>query len=468
MSKREIYRILDAAANRGREALRVVEDAARFLGDSQDLAAKLKETRHRFAIAADKLDRRERMLARDTVGDVGVNIETQDEYRRSSLLDVLVANFARLEESARSLEEFSKIVQPELAREWEQIRYAAYTLEKIAYQSASSFGLDASDNDEEPSAPPVERRAAPTPAPAEEDESSPIAQEEAPETEPEPEAPQNLPQDQSQNSSDSAPEETPPPDSALEQESHPDSAAQEEPGADEKNVAQNVAESVLRNQGNLRAARRAKLARSPLFVQMTRDLPTRELDSLLRSRADAFELCYFDESDARRAEQTEAFLRQWFVAYPNATRSIDDRPLLFSRDTSLWGEALDGWVVPAHAAYEARRVVGKDALVGVGVSNRDDVFAAIEAWNAGLIDFIEVGPVFNGREGAKGYEFLRAFLNVFEDAPPMPIIAYGGIDEQNCHAVFDAGIERIAVSDPILTAPDKPAAVAGFRSYFEE
>ena len=166
MSKREIYRILDAAANRGREALRVVEDAARFLGDSQDLAAKLKETRHRFAIAADKLDRRERMLARDTVGDVGVNIETQDEYRRSSLLDVLVANFARLEESARSLEEFSKIVQPELAREWEQIRYAAYTLEKIAYQSASSFGLDASDNDEEPSAPPVERRAAPRLSPS--------------------------------------------------------------------------------------------------------------------------------------------------------------------------------------------------------------------------------------------------------------------------------------------------------------
>lgn len=446
MSKREIYRILDAAANRGREALRVVEDAARFLGDSHDLAAKLKETRHRFAIAADKLDRRERMLARDVVGDVGVNIETQDEYRRSSLLDVLVANFARLEESARSLEEFSKIVQPELAREWEQIRYAAYTLEKIAYQSATSFGLDAPHDDDEPVAPPVDRRDASTSALPQEDETPQSAQEEAPETEtaPEPETPQ----DQSQELSDAAPEE--------------------ERVADEKNVAQNVAESILRNNGNLRAARRAKLARSPLFVQMTRDLPTRELDSLLRSRADAFELCYFDESDARRAEQTEAFLRQWFVAYPNATRSIDDRPLLFSRDTSLWGEALDGWVVPAHAAYEARRVVGKDALVGVGVSNRDDVLAAIEAWNAGLIDFIEVGPVFNGREGAKGYEFLRAFLNVFEDAPPMPIVAYGGIDEQNCHAVFDAGIERIAVSDPILTAPDKPAAVAGFRSYFEE
>lgn len=454
MSKREIYRILDAAANRGREALRVVEDAARFLGDSQELAARLKETRHRFATAADKLDRRERMLARDTLGDVGVNIETQDEYRRSSLLDVLVANFARLEESARSLEEFSKMVQPELAKEWEQIRYAAYTLEKIAYQSASSFGLDSSDDDEPVATPPL----------PEDDETPRFAEKEA--FEPDADAAQSQPQPQPQKETQPESED----DSDAESESDETPKTEEEPARtpEEKNVAQNVAESILCNKGNLRAARRAKLARSPLFVQMTRDLPTRELDALLRSRVDAFELCYFAESDARRAELTESFLRQWFVAYPNATRSIDDRPLLFSRDTSLWGEALDGWVVPAQAAYEARRVVGKDALVGVGVSNRDDVLAAIEAWNAGLIDFIEVGPVFNGPEGAQGYEFLRAFLNVFEDAPPMPIIAYGGIDEQNCHAVFDAGVERLAVSDPILTAPDKPAAVAGFHSYFEE
>lgn len=463
MSKREIYRILDAAANRGREALRVVEDAARFLGDSQELAAKLKETRHRFAIAADKLDRRERMLARDVLRDVGVNIETPDEYRRSSLLDVLVANFARLEESARSLEEFSKIVQPELAREWEQIRYAAYTLEKIAYQSATSFGLDAADYADEPAEPPVGRRDASTAALPEEDETSRFAQEE-PSDSVASETPQDQPQTPPQ--SPTQPDSAPAQESASSAASEP--AAQAERVSDEKTVAQSVAESVLRGKGNLRAARRAKLARSPLFAQMTRDLPTRELDALLRSRVDAFELCYFDDSDARRAEMTETFLRQWFVAYPNATRSLDDRPLLFSRDTSLWGEALDGWVVPAHAAYEARRVVGKDALVGVGVSNRDDVLAAIEAWNAGLIDFIEVGPVFNGPEGAQGYEFLRAFLNVFEDAPPMPIVAYGGIDEQNCHAVFDAGVERIAVSDPILTAPDKPAAVAGFHSYFEE
>lgn len=136
-SQREIYRILDAAANRGREALRVIEDAARFLNDSEELARRLKEARHRFAAVADKLDRRARLQARDTQADVGVTIATADEYQRASLADVLVANFARLQEAARSLEEFSKIAEPALAREWEAIRYESYTLEKIVWEAGS-------------------------------------------------------------------------------------------------------------------------------------------------------------------------------------------------------------------------------------------------------------------------------------------------------------------------------------------
>ena len=135
MTELKVYRILDAAANRGREALRVIEDAARFLGDSEELTRRLKELRHLFAATAEKLDRDKRLAARDTVGDVGTTVETQDEYERASLKSVLVANFARLEESARSLEEFSKLVEPRLAKEWEQIRYRAYTLEKLVYEA---------------------------------------------------------------------------------------------------------------------------------------------------------------------------------------------------------------------------------------------------------------------------------------------------------------------------------------------
>ena len=144
-STRNVYRILDAAANRGREALRVLEDLARFLDDSPELAARLKDARHRFADVADLLDRDERLDARDSANDVGAAIEADGEYRRDSLLQIVVANCARLQESARSLEEFSKLVEPSLARRWEQIRYDAYELEKLVYAAAKRF-LDAQDD----------------------------------------------------------------------------------------------------------------------------------------------------------------------------------------------------------------------------------------------------------------------------------------------------------------------------------
>ena len=145
MTDLKAYRILDAAANRGREALRVIEDAARFIGDSQELTRALKELRHLFAATSEKLDRDKRFAARDTVGDVGTTVETPDEYERASFRSVLVANFARLEESARSLEEFSKLVEPRLAKEWERIRYRAYTLEKRVYEAAKRFDAEQDD-----------------------------------------------------------------------------------------------------------------------------------------------------------------------------------------------------------------------------------------------------------------------------------------------------------------------------------
>src|SRR5690606_27786054 len=44
-------RIIDANANRAREALRVMEDAARFVLDDADLCADLKSLRHDLAAA---------------------------------------------------------------------------------------------------------------------------------------------------------------------------------------------------------------------------------------------------------------------------------------------------------------------------------------------------------------------------------------------------------------------------------
>ncbi|MGB2781151.1 MAG: thiamine phosphate synthase, partial [Phycisphaerae bacterium] len=44
--RQSVYRILDANANRAREALRVAEEAARFALERADLAEALKRLRH--------------------------------------------------------------------------------------------------------------------------------------------------------------------------------------------------------------------------------------------------------------------------------------------------------------------------------------------------------------------------------------------------------------------------------------
>ncbi len=124
----DVKRLLDANANRAREAMRVMEDAARFLLDDTGLSRELKKLRHDFAAAMRKVPGIE--FSRDTPGDVGTAITTKTEWRRDSVRDVAVAAGKRLSEALRCLEEFGKLLSPEMAAAVKQLRYRAYELEK--------------------------------------------------------------------------------------------------------------------------------------------------------------------------------------------------------------------------------------------------------------------------------------------------------------------------------------------------
>src|SRR6266850_2663422 len=127
-----LLRILDANANRAREALRVMEDYARFSLNHKGLSAELKELRHGLAEAL-KEYLGEAILHRDVQGDVGVEIKTEAEGTRQDLDDVVVAAGKRLGEALRVIEEVLKIVDSSAASRVEKLRYAAYTAEqKIA------------------------------------------------------------------------------------------------------------------------------------------------------------------------------------------------------------------------------------------------------------------------------------------------------------------------------------------------
>ncbi len=134
-----VLRVLDAASNRGREGLRVVEDYVRFVLDDNHLTGQLKRLRHDLAAALASIPLGRRLAARETLADVGTGVSVASEAAREGLEGVLSANFTRLEESLRTLEEFAKVLDPKLAAELERLRYRAYTLQRAVQITAESL-----------------------------------------------------------------------------------------------------------------------------------------------------------------------------------------------------------------------------------------------------------------------------------------------------------------------------------------
>lgn len=122
-------RILDANLNRAREALRVLEDLARFGLGSESLAARLKGLRHDLtrAVSAAAVDPGSLLASRDAAADVGTAITTPGEATRPGPRSVAEAAGGRLGEALRSAEEAAKALgDGPLALALERVRYAGY------------------------------------------------------------------------------------------------------------------------------------------------------------------------------------------------------------------------------------------------------------------------------------------------------------------------------------------------------
>lgn len=125
LTDRGWLRLLDANLNRLREGVRVAEEICRFVFDDANLARSLKELRHNArTVLYDEC-----LQSRDSDEDVlrpTLSIETD----RADIKAVLIANFKRAQESARTLEEILKLHNTQEAEKFKSIRYALYTLEK--------------------------------------------------------------------------------------------------------------------------------------------------------------------------------------------------------------------------------------------------------------------------------------------------------------------------------------------------
>ncbi|MCX7921917.1 MAG: thiamine phosphate synthase [Clostridia bacterium] len=127
----KIFRIIDANINRASEGVRVLEDLARFYYDDKTLSEKLKSLRH--GIRKGIMDYLPQCLEeRDSSNDVGLAISKELKVdNKASLTELVTANFKRLQEALRAIEENLKVIDKyELSKAYEDYRFTSYTLEK--------------------------------------------------------------------------------------------------------------------------------------------------------------------------------------------------------------------------------------------------------------------------------------------------------------------------------------------------
>jgi thiamine-phosphate pyrophosphorylase len=125
-------RIIDANLNRAAEAARVLEDISRFHLSSAALTEEIKSIRHAIRKETDVAGL---IQARDSDRDVA---RVEERSARDGLRDVTLANFRRMEEAFRVLEE----ITAGASRIFSDLRYKAYSLEKRIVRLVSRRSVD--------------------------------------------------------------------------------------------------------------------------------------------------------------------------------------------------------------------------------------------------------------------------------------------------------------------------------------
>lgn len=108
---------------------------------------------------------------------------------------------------------------------------------------------------------------------------------------------------------------------------------------------------------------------------------------------------------------------------------------------------------------EARRILGKDAIIGLSLETKEDYHSLIETDPNPSLDYLAVSPIFDTDTktdtkpawGLEGLRWLRSKTAI-------PIVAIGGIKESNAKAVREAGADSIAVVSAICSAKDPKLA----------
>jgi thiamine-phosphate pyrophosphorylase len=139
---------------------------------------------------------------------------------------------------------------------------------------------------------------------------------------------------------------------------------------------------------------------------------------------------------------------------------VNDRPDLAARL-----EADGVHVGQSDATYaEARRLMGKDRIVGVTCHNsRDLAYGAAEAG----ADYVAFGAFYPTGTKEPSHWAEPEILSIWQETMETPCVAIGGINVENAEPLVRAGADFLAVSAGVWAHSDGPrAAVAAFNAIF--
>lgn len=99
---------------------------------------------------------------------------------------------------------------------------------------------------------------------------------------------------------------------------------------------------------------------------------------------------------------------------------------------------------------QARLLLGDDKIIGTSAHNVEE---ALKAQEDGA-DYIGVGAVFGSKTKTDVFSMNPEKLNVIADSVNIPVVAIGGVNEENIHMLCNSNISGIAVISAILAKND--------------
>ena len=112
----------------------------------------------------------------------------------------------------------------------------------------------------------------------------------------------------------------------------------------------------------------------------------------------------------------------------------------------------------------ARRILGKDKIIGLSTHNFKEAMEAISL----DIDYIGFGPIFQSRTKMVTSPLGIDAIRMIRDSITVPIIAIGGISDENVADVIKGGADGVAVISAILSATDIKKSICKFKERMRE